>query len=154
MSRLAKKDKVTELTDELEAFFAGERLVMLSTIDYESDTPNVSAISWVKSFDKKNIRFSVTSNSRTVQNVMRHPGVVLTIIGLETVYSIQGKATIIEEAMKGVSLKLAKINVEIEQVMETMFWGAKITSEPRYEKTYNKKKAEELDAEVYQALMK
>ncbi|MGA9288938.1 MAG: pyridoxamine 5'-phosphate oxidase family protein [Anaerobacillus sp.] len=145
---------MTELTDALEAFFEGEKLVMLSTVDYESDTPNVSAISWVKCLDKRNIRFSVTSNSRTVQNVQRRSGVVLTVIGLETVYSIHGEATILEEAMAGVSLKLAKINVEIDQVMETMFWGAKITTEPQYEKTYNKKKAEELDAEVYQALMK
>ena len=154
MRRLGKRDKVTELTDDLEEFFEGEKLVMLSTIDYENDTPNVSAISWVKSLDKRNLRFSVTSNSRTVQNVQRHSGVVLTVIGLETVYSIHGEAAILEEAMPGVSLKLAKINVKIDQVMETMFWGAKITTEPQYEKTYNKKKAEELDAEVYRALMK
>ncbi len=154
MRRLGKRDKVTELTDDLEEFFEGEKLVMLSTIDHESETPNVSAISWVKSLDKRNLRFSVTSTSRTVQNVQRHSGVVLTIIGLETVYSIHGEATILEEAMSGVSLKLAKINVKIDQVMETMFWGAKITTEPQYEKTYNKKKAEELDAEVYRALMK
>ena len=153
MRRLAKKDKMTQLTDELVTFLEGEKLVMLSTIDHESDTPNVSAISWVKSVDKGNIRFSVTTNSRTLQNVKEHSSVVLTVIGLETVYSIQGKATILEEAMAGVSLKLAKINVQIDQVMETMFWGAKITTEPEYEKTYNKKKAEELDEEVYKALM-
>ncbi|MDP4550715.1 pyridoxamine 5'-phosphate oxidase family protein [Alkalihalobacillus macyae] len=150
---MAKKDMMTQLTDELVTFLEGEKLVMLATIDHESDTPNVSAISWVKSVGKGNVRFSVTTNSRTVQNVKKHSGVVLTVIGLETVYSIQGQATILEEAMAGVSLKLAKINVEIDQVMETMFWGAKITTEPEYEKTYNKKKAEELDEEVYKALM-
>ncbi|MDQ0483498.1 hypothetical protein QO000_002480 [Alkalihalobacillus hemicentroti] len=150
---MAKKDKMTQLTDELFTFLEGEKLVMLATIDHESDIPNVSAISWVKSVDKGNIRFSVTTNSRTVQNVKKHSGVVLTVIGLETVYSIQGQATILEEAMAGVSLKLAKINVEIDEVMESMFWGAKITTEPEYEKTYNKKKAEELDEEVYKALM-
>lgn len=127
---------------------------MLSTIDHESGTPNVSAISWVKCLNKNNIRFSVTSNSRTIQNVRENANVVLTIIGLETVYSIHGNASILEESMKGVSLKLAKINVKIDQVMETMFWGAKITAEPQYEKTYNQKKAEELDKEVYEALLK
>lgn len=150
---MAKKDKVTELTDELAAFLEGEKLVMLSTIDYEAGVPNVSAISWVKALDTKNIRFSVTSNSRTVDNVKSNGGVVLTVIGLETVYSIQGTASILEEAMSGVSLKLAKINVEVDEVLESMFWGSKITAEPKFEKTYNKEKAKALDEEVYQALM-
>ncbi len=145
---------MTELTEDLVSFLEGEKLVMLATIDHESHTPNVSAISWVKSLDKNNIRFSVTSNSRTIQNVKQHSNVVFTIIGLETVYSIHGKASILEEAMQGVSLKLAKINVEVTQVAESMFWGAKITAEPQYEKTYNQKKAEALDEEVYEALLK
>ncbi|MBF0708119.1 pyridoxamine 5'-phosphate oxidase family protein [Alkalihalobacillus hwajinpoensis] len=145
---------MTELTEDLVTFLEGEKLVMLATIDHESHTPNVSAISWVKSLDKNNIRFSVTSNSRTIQNVKQHSNVVFTIIGLETVYSIHGKASILEEAMQGVSLKLAKINVEVTQVAESMFWGAKITAEPQYEKTYNQKKAEALDEEVYEALLK
>lgn len=145
---------MTELTEDLVTFLEGEKLVMLATIDHESHTPNVSAISWVKSLDKNNIRFSVTSNSRTIQNVKQHSNVVFTIIGLETVYSIHGKASILEEAMQGVSLKLAKINVEVTQVVESMFWGAKITAEPQYEKTYNQKKAEALDEEVYEALLK
>ncbi|MDO6658741.1 pyridoxamine 5'-phosphate oxidase family protein [Anaerobacillus sp. 1_MG-2023] len=150
---MAKKGIMTELTEDLVAFLEGEKLVMLATIDHESHTPNVSAISWVKSLDKNNIRFSVTSNSRTIQNVKQHSNVVFTIIGLETVYSIHGKASILEEAMQGVSLKLAKINVEVTQVVESMFWGAKITAEPQYEKTYNQKKAEALDEEVYAALL-
>lgn len=145
---------MTELTEDLVTFLEGEKLVMLATIDHESHTPNVSAISWVKSLDKNNIRFSVTSNSKTIQNVKQHSNVVFTIIGLETVYSIHGKASILEEAMQGVSLKLAKINVEVTQVAESMFWGAKITAEPQYEKTYNQKKAEALDEEVYEALLK
>ncbi|WLR59447.1 pyridoxamine 5'-phosphate oxidase family protein [Guptibacillus hwajinpoensis] len=151
---MAKKGIMTELTEDLVTFLEGEKLVMLATIDHESHTPNVSAISWVKSLDKNNIRFSVTSNSRTIQNVKQHSNVVFTIIGLETVYSIHGKASILEEAMQGVSLKLAKINVEVTQVVESMFWGAKITAEPQYEKTYNQKKAEALDEEVYEALLK
>ncbi|MGG1684975.1 pyridoxamine 5'-phosphate oxidase family protein [Pseudalkalibacillus sp. NRS-1564] len=151
---MAKKGNMTELTEDLVTFLEGEKLVMLATIDHESHTPNVSAISWVKSLDKNNIRFSVTSNSKTIQNVKQHSNVVFTIIGLETVYSIHGKASILEEAMQGVSLKLAKINVEVTQVAESMFWGAKITAEPQYEKTYNQKKAEALDEEVYEALLK
>lgn len=68
-------------------------------------------------------------------------------------YSINGKANILQLAMEGVPLKLAKIEVDIEHVFESMFWGAKIVQEPVYEKTYNEKKAKELDEQVYAALM-
>ncbi|MFP3339333.1 pyridoxamine 5'-phosphate oxidase family protein, partial [Micrococcus sp. SIMBA_131] len=72
---MAKKGILTELNEELVSFFEGEKLVMLSTIDHESQAPNVSAISWVKCLDKNNIRFSVTTNSRTIQNVKENPHV-------------------------------------------------------------------------------
>lgn len=141
------------LTTELQEFLEGEKLVLLSTIDTESK-PNVNAISWVKSYDEKKIRFTVTNNSRIVTNMKENPHVVFTVIGMETVYSINGKATILEDVMEGVNLKLSKIEVDVEAVFESMFWGAKIVQEPLYEKTYNLEKAKKLDDEVYTALMK
>lgn len=141
------------LTPELQAYLEGEKLILLSTID-EDSKPNVNAISWVKSYSEKKIRFTVTNNSRIVQNIKNNPNVVFTVIGLETVYSINGKATILEEIMEGVNMRLSKIEVEIEAIFESMFWGAKITQEPQYEKTYNPEKAKKLDEEVYAALMK
>lgn len=95
----------------------------------------------------------MTTNSRIIANIKANPQVVLTVVGLETVYSINGNAAVLEEEMKGVPLKLAKIEVEIQHVYESMFWGAKIVQEPRYEKTYNAEKAKELDLKVYKALM-
>ncbi|MGC4375315.1 pyridoxamine 5'-phosphate oxidase family protein [Fictibacillus sp. Mic-4] len=151
---MAKQPIPTELTPELYEFLQGEKLVLLATMDAATKGPNVSAISWVKSYNEKKIRFTVTNNSRIVANIKANPDVVMTVIGLETVYSINGKAKILEETMEGVSLKLSKIEVDIDQVFESMFWGAKITQEPVYEKTYNLKKAKELDEQVYEALMK
>ncbi|WP_257349257.1 pyridoxamine 5'-phosphate oxidase family protein [Pseudalkalibacillus decolorationis] len=151
---MAKHEIPTELTPELVEFFKGEKLVNIATVDAESGAPNVNAISWVKSADEKRIRFSVTTNSRIVDNIKKNPAVVLNIIGLETVYSIQGKADILQEAMEGVNMKLAKIEVNVEAVFESMFWGAKVTQDPEYVKTYNLEKAKALDEQVYAALMK
>ncbi|WP_261132416.1 pyridoxamine 5'-phosphate oxidase family protein [Bacillus sp. Marseille-Q3570] len=151
---MAKQEIPTELSPELVEFFQGEKLVNIATVDAETGAPNVNAISWVKSVDEKRIRFSVTNNSRIVDNIKANPGVVLNIIGLETVYSIQGKAEILEDTMEGVNLKLSKIEITVDAVFESMFWGAKITQEPAYEKTYNPEKAKELDDAVYAALMK
>jgi uncharacterized pyridoxamine 5'-phosphate oxidase family protein len=151
---MAKNEAITELSSDLQAHLEGEKLVLLATGEAETNIPNVTAISWVKSVDAKKIRFTVTNNSRIITNIKANPHVVFTVIGLETVYSIQGKANILEETMDGVSLKLSKVEVEVEQVFESMFWGAKITQEPEYEKTYNLEKAKKLDEEVYTALMK
>jgi len=150
---LAKKEIPQQLSPELVQFFEGEKLVLLTTIESETKTPNVTAISWVKAMDENHIRFSVTNNSRLYSNIKEDPNVVLTVIANETVYSIQGKASILEDTMEGVAIKLAKIEVEVTAVFESMFWGAKITQEPEYEKTYNPKKAKELDIQVYAALM-
>lgn len=151
---MAKQEIPTTLSSELFEYLQGEKLVLLGTVDAESKAPGVSAISWVKSYDEKHIRFTVTNNSRIVANIQENPQVVLTVVGLETVYSINGKAVILEDKMEGVPLKLAKIEVQIEQVFESMFWGAKIVQEPEYEKIYNPEKAKELDVQVYEALMK
>ncbi|MGM0804288.1 MAG: pyridoxamine 5'-phosphate oxidase family protein [Bacillota bacterium] len=151
---MAKQEIPTTLSPELFEHLQGEQLVLLGTVDAETKAPSVNAISWVKSLSKEKIRFTVTNNSRIVTNIKDNPQVVLTVVGLETVYSINGKANILQETMEGVPLKLAKIEVDIDHVFESMFWGAKIVQEPVYEKTYNEKKAKELDVQVYDALMK
>ncbi|MFC0189222.1 pyridoxamine 5'-phosphate oxidase family protein [Fictibacillus aquaticus] len=151
---MAKQEIPTALSPELYDFLQGEQLVLLGTVDAESKAPSVNAISWVKSFSEKKIRFTVTNNSRIVTNIEANPEVVFTIVGLGTVYSINGKASILEHAMEDVPLKLAKIEVDVSNVFESMFWGAKIVQEPAFEKTYNEKKAKELDVQVYAALMK
>jgi Pyridoxamine 5'-phosphate oxidase len=145
---------LTALTNELIVFFNGEKLVLLGTVDAEQKAPAISAISWVKCLDEKHIRFAVSSNSRIVTNIRTNPNVVLTMIGLGTVYSIYGKANILEEVMENVSIKLTKLEVIVEKIYNSMFWGSKITTEPVYEKTYNVEKAKKLDDEVYAALMK
>jgi uncharacterized pyridoxamine 5'-phosphate oxidase family protein len=151
---VAKQEIPTALSPELFEHLQGEQLVLLGTVDVETKAPSVNAISWVKSLSKEKIRFTVTNNSRIVTNIKDNPNVVLTVVGLETVYSINGRANILQDTMEGVPLKLAKIEVEIDHVFESMFWGAKIVQEPVYEKTYNEKKAKELDVQVYDALMK
>jgi hypothetical protein len=150
---MAKQEIPTTLSPELFEHLQGEQLVLLGTVDAESNAPSVNAISWVKSLSEEKIRFTVTNNSRIVTNIKANSKVVMTVVGLETVYSINGIANILEETMEDVPLKLAKIEVDIEHVFESMFWGAKIVQEPVYEKTYNEKKAKELDDKVYKALM-
>ncbi|WP_096199454.1 pyridoxamine 5'-phosphate oxidase family protein [Bacillus sp. FJAT-45350] len=150
---MSKNEPITTLSQELQDKLNDEALILISTID-ETNTPNVSAISWVKAVSESKLRFTVTNNSRIVSNIQHNNKVVLNLIGLGNVYSIQGTCNILEDVMDGVAMKLSKIEVDIDQVFESMFWGAEIVQEPKYNKTYNPEKAKELDVQVYAALLK
>jgi predicted pyridoxine 5'-phosphate oxidase superfamily flavin-nucleotide-binding protein len=150
---MGKNEPITKLSQELQASLNDEALILISTID-ETNTPNVSAISWVKSMDETKIRFSVTNNSRIISNIKHNSKVVLNFIGLGTVYSIQGTCEVLEDLMENVPMKLSKVEINVDQVFESMFWGAEIVEEPKYKKTYNPEKAKELDVQVYAALLK
>lgn len=152
---MPKKDSApTSLTPELVDLINGDILVLLGTQDADTQAPNITAISWVKAYSPEKIRFSVTTSARTLANIKSNPHVTLCLIGLETVYSINGDCQILSEKMEGVAMSLAKIEVNISGVYDSMFWGAKIVEAPVFEKTYDPAKAKALDKEVYAALMK
>jgi hypothetical protein len=143
----------TELIDPLFDVLQKERFVTIATIDYETNSPNVSAISWVFAPDRDRIFFAIDQRSRIVDNIKQHPAIVLNIIANESTYSINGNAHIREERLEGVPLKLTLIELTISEVRDVMFYGSKISSEPLYEKTYDEKAAAKLDKQVLIAMM-
>ncbi|WML49389.1 pyridoxamine 5'-phosphate oxidase family protein [Neobacillus sp. PS3-34] len=131
-----------------------EKFVTLATIDHETGGPNVSAISWVIAKDESTIYFSVDNRSRIVQNISQNNKIVLNVIANESTYSISGQAAVKEEKLSGVPLKLALIELKINEVRDVMFYGSKITVEPQYDKTYDKDAAARLDKQVMDAMKK
>lgn len=142
------------LSEPLLSALREETLVLLTTIDYETGAPNVSAISWVYAMDSETIRFAVDRRSRIVSNIQGQGAVVLTVLTNGTVNAISGKANILVDPMEEVPLKLACIEVKVESVRDAMFYGARISVEPAYEKTYDKRAAEKLDNQVFSAIRK
>jgi hypothetical protein len=134
--------------------FQKEKFITVSTVDFETGGPNVSAISWAYAPNEETIRFAVDSRSRIVKNVEHNSLVVLNIIANESSYSISGRAILKTEKLAGVPLKLSLISLEISEVRDVLFYGAKITSEPSYEKTYDKDAADRLDRQVLEAMKK
>ncbi|MBM7703363.1 pyridoxamine 5'-phosphate oxidase family protein [Metabacillus iocasae] len=131
-----------------------ERFTTISTVDFETKGPNVSAISWIIAPDMEHIRFAVDNRSRIVKNIEQNDLVVINIIANESCYSISGKANVKCEKMEGVPLKLALLEVEIQEVRDVMFYGSKISVEPAYEKTYDAVAAAKLDNQVIEAMKK
>lgn len=141
-----------EISEEIFSLLQKEYFVLLATIDYETKGPNVNAISWVHSPDKFTIRFAVGHKSRIVDNIKSEPQINLTLFASGSVFTISGKASVVEEPIDGVSIKLAKIELKVEDVREVMFYGAEIVQEPVYQKTMNQELADKLDSEVLVAL--
>jgi hypothetical protein len=142
----------TELIDPLFDGLQKERFVTIATIDHETNSPNVSAISWVYAPGRDRIFIAIDQRSRIVENIKQHPAIVLNMIANESTYSINGNAHIKEERLEGVPLKLALIELTISEVRDVMFYGSKISSEPLYEKTYDEKAAAKLDKQVLIAM--
>jgi uncharacterized pyridoxamine 5'-phosphate oxidase family protein len=131
-----------------------ERFVTLATVDYESGAPNVNAISWILAKDEETIYFAIDNKSRIIQNITHNHKVVINLIANESTYSIQGEASLKEERLQDVPLKLALIEIRIQEVRDVMFYGSKITTEPQYDKTYDKNAAARLDKQVMDAMKK
>ncbi|UOE92982.1 pyridoxamine 5'-phosphate oxidase family protein [Alkalihalobacillus sp. LMS39] len=144
----------TKLTDELLPLLQSERLVTIATVDNETGSPNVSAISWVFAPDNETVRFAVDNRSRIVENIAKHAGVVLNFIGNGSTYSVAGDANVKVEKMEGVPLKLALVEITVKEVRDAMFYGSKISQEPKYEKTYDAEAAAKLDKQVMEAMKK
>ncbi len=150
MANLVEPKLIKPLYDELQK----ERFVTLATIDYETGGPNVSAISWILAKDEQSLYFAVDNRSRIIQNIGENNQVVINLIANESTYSIQGTASIKEERLPDVPLKLALIEVSINEVRDVMFYGSKIVSEVQYDKTYDKDAAARLDKQVMDAMKK
>lgn len=136
------------LTDDLVQTLRKDCIVMVATTDFEKQVPNVSAISWVYAVSKTSIRFAVDQRSRIVENIRHSTGVVLTIMANEFVFSISGAGEILTDRMESIPLKLTVIEVNVKEVRDVMFYGAKLATEPTYEKTYDLRAAKKLDNQV------
>ncbi|MFK3959444.1 pyridoxamine 5'-phosphate oxidase family protein [Guptibacillus hwajinpoensis] len=142
------------LTNDLLTLLKREQYALLSTIDHETTGPNISAISWLFAVNRETIVFAVDQKSRIVTNIQTNDHVSITLIGNESTYAITGRASLAEERMQDVPLKLTMFKLQIKEVRDVMFYGAKMSVEPVYEKTYDPEAAAKLDRSVMAQLKK
>jgi uncharacterized pyridoxamine 5'-phosphate oxidase family protein len=150
MANQVEPKLIKPLVDELQK----ERFVTLATVDHETGGPNVSAISWVLAKDEGTVYFAVDNRSRIIENIKSNDKAVINLIANESTYSISGTASIKQEKLEGVPLKLALVEIKISEVRDVMFYGSKIVAEPQYDKTYDKDAAARLDKQVMDAMRK
>ncbi|MEH7073475.1 pyridoxamine 5'-phosphate oxidase [Neobacillus drentensis] len=140
------------LTTELVSSLQGEKMVSLITLDAETKLPQLSVVSWV--YAKPNgtqIKIALGHKASSLINIKSNPNVVLGVIGAGSCFEIRGTASlsnVIERTMK-----FCVVTIEIGAVENVMFYGGKVTIEPKYEKTYNPELAKKLDTEIYEQLI-
>lgn len=145
---------LTALPEGLLRQLQKEKFVLLTTVDQDTGGPANNAISWVYAVDAATIRFAVDARSRIVGNLAKSPLASVTFFADGTVYTAYGKATLAAEALEDVPFKLACFDIVIDAVRDTMFYGSRITAEPEYEKKYDKRAADKLDNQVFEAMRK
>jgi len=145
------KEQMEQLPELLYQHMQEMRFILLTTIK-DQNTPFTNAISWTYAKSPEKIRFAVDSRSQIVSNINQNQGVALTIFFNETVYTIEGNAKLINNSIDGIPFKLGLIEVNVSEVHDVMYYGAKIVSELQIEKTYNEDAAKKLDIQVYDAL--
>ncbi|MFE5319898.1 pyridoxamine 5'-phosphate oxidase family protein [Paenibacillus sp. NPDC056579] len=147
-------ETITVLQEPLMASLQKEALALLSTIDFESGGPSMNAVSWLYAKDPETIRFAVDQRSRIITNLNNNDLVNVTFIGAGSVHAIYGKARQVTNVLDGVPFKLACYDIQITAVRDAMFYGSRISVAPEYEKTYDKRAADKLDAQVFDAMKK
>jgi hypothetical protein len=147
-------EPMTALPEGLLRQLQKEKFVLLTTVDQDSGGPANNAISWVYAANPSTIRFAVDARSRIVGNLTKSPLASVTFFADGTVYTAYGKAKVVAEALDNVPFKLACFDIAIESIRDTMFYGSRITQEPEYEKKYDKRAAEKLDNQVFEAMRK
>lgn len=144
----------TELSEEIFSKMQHEIFVLLHTIDAETHGPTSSAISWVYAAATNQLRIAIDQRSKLIENIRKNSSVAVTVFSAGSVHEIKGKAVIKTDALEDVPFKLACIDVEIQSVRDCMFYGARISAQPEYEKTYDQRAADKLDTQVFAALKK
>ncbi|NBD22821.1 PNPOx family protein [Paenibacillus glycinis] len=147
-------EPVTVLSDDLYGALNREPFVLLHTIDADSGSPTSSAISWIYAVNRTTLRFAIDGRSRLSVNMASKTEVSVTLFAPGTVQTIYGTARLVTEALEAVPFKLVCYDIDIADVRDAMFYGARLSAKPEYEKTYDQRAADKLDAQVFAAMRK
>ena len=132
--------------------FKDERIGFLSTIHKETGAIQQNVISWIHGHKPNVLRLAVGSNAQIVTNIEANPNVNFTFFYEKSIVSFQSKGNIVTKNIPGVPFPLTLMELKTDELHDIMFYGAEITQEPVYEKTYNVKAAEKLDVQVYEGM--
>jgi hypothetical protein len=147
-------ETVASLPEALFQKLQRETFALLHTIDSDTGSPTSNAVSWIFAVDPGRLRFAVDSRSKLVGNLKARAEASVTLFEGGSVHVVYGRAVVRTERMEGVPFPLACVDLEVRDVREAMFYGARLTALPEYKKIYDQRAADRLDGQVFAALQK
>ncbi|NHN33428.1 pyridoxamine 5'-phosphate oxidase family protein [Paenibacillus agricola] len=144
---------ITELSTEMMEQLQGQNIVFINVVDKESGDIYSTVLSWVYAVSPKAIRFAIDAKSDFVRILLDDPRLVLNFVSKETVYSVKGKAAVKVARTEELTLKMALLEVDVEEVRDIIFYGGKIETQPKFVKTYKVELIKKLDDEMKNALL-
>lgn len=142
-----------ELSPQMAEELQGQSIVFVNARNRESDEPYSAALSWVYATGPETIRFAVDAGSELIRLLGADPGLVLNYIGSGGAWAIKGRAALVAARAPGLTLKMALLEVEVEEVRNVLFYGGKIVRTPAFVKTYRDDLVRKLDEEMKTALL-
>lgn len=140
------------LSPELTAFLQGPNLVLITTLDSQTQWPTNNLITWVLAKESQTLRLCADSKGRVLGNIRADERILLTVMTGGACHTIEGTAQVIAEEISGTSIKLGVAEVQVKAVRDVTFFGGKLTQEPAYTVTYDLALKEKLDASVFEAM--
>ncbi|MCM3766364.1 hypothetical protein [Neobacillus niacini] len=142
----------TVLTEEMMEALQGQNIVFCNAHHQEIGKVLSSALSWVFAVDDQTVRFAVDSKSKLLDIVKEHGEITLSFFAKESVYAISGQSGLVTEKADKMTLKMAIVEVKVNEIRDITFYGAQITQEPQFIKTYKESLIKKLDHEVKEAV--
>ncbi len=114
--------------------------------------PYTTFISWLILKDGSTVRFALSRDSYSAENLRSNPYASVEIFGEGIAMSISGTVKVVKEEIDELSFPVSVFEMKVENVSDNLFPGANITGTIPFEHSGDVKKAEELDEIVLKYL--
>ncbi|WP_457640294.1 pyridoxamine 5'-phosphate oxidase family protein [Persephonella sp.] len=120
----------------------------------QDNKPYTTFITWLTAKDSSKLRFALSSDSYSAENLRKNPYASVEVFGNGFAVSISGTVRLVEEKIEGLSFPVSVFEMNVENVVDNLFPGGTVSGSIPFKHTGDTQKAEELDRVVKEALLK
>ena len=120
----------------------------------KDNKPYTTFITWLTAKDEKTIRFALSKDSVSTENLKNNPYASVELFGEGFAISVFGKTKLIVDEIEELPFPVSVFEMEVEKVVDNLFPGATITGRIPFEHTGDPVQASEFDRIVMEELKK
>ncbi|WP_029521839.1 pyridoxamine 5'-phosphate oxidase family protein [Persephonella sp. KM09-Lau-8] len=116
--------------------------------------PYTTFITWLIAKDKNTIRFALSKDSYSTENLKENPYASVEVFGEGFALSISGKTKLIVDEIGELPFPISVFEMKVEKVVDNLFPGASVTGKIPFEHIGDTVQAKEFDRIVLEELKK